>query len=61
MNKKLNLWSSVILLVIILLLKIIECIFDICISNNFYMLLIGILIASFGNYIVAIKQQENNS
>lgn len=58
MNEKLNLWASIILLGVILTVIIIQWIFDISIDNDFLIMLSGILIASIGNYIVAIIQHR---
>jgi hypothetical protein len=58
MNEKLNLWSFIILNIVLLILVILDVFFLVEISTDIYMLLIGISVAACGNYFVVRLQRR---
>jgi hypothetical protein len=58
MNKKFNYWYAIVSLVILLILIVIDHLFQCKINREIYYVLLGLLIAAIGNYVVVIIQER---
>ena len=60
MNKKLNVWYFIISIIVLLLILILDKLFNVKIDINLYIIIITSSIVALGNYIVILLQRRNS-